>query len=241
MAKLTSPLIVYLPDTRGVEISPFGKGNLKIGPGVFTYSRLAGKYTLLGTCPGSTPECEDICYAKRITGIVRQQYKANSESAFVPELPQDARLVRIHVSGDFDAPDYINNWCQRLQERPDVTAWAYTRSWRVKALLPALERLRAMPNVQLFASMDVSTEELPPAGWRIAWIEGDTRVIGDGENRWAVETALGMPIWNPTTARWPVKGHPAYVCPEQTQRKVNCAECRYCFDGKRHDVIFLKH
>jgi hypothetical protein len=237
MAKLTSPLIVYLPDTRGVEISPFGRGNWKIGPGVFTYSRLAGKYTLLGTCPGSTPECEDICYAKRITGIVRQQYKANSESAFVPALPQDARLVRIHVSGDFDAPDYINNWCQRLQERPDVTAWAYTRSWRVKALLPALERLRAMPNVQLFASMDVSTEELPPAGWRIAWIDGDPRLkpTRSSEHRW-IDTDYSD--WNSMLTGVPQLG---YICPEQTQRRVNCEQCRYCFDGQKHDVIFLRH
>lgn len=42
MATLSHPLTVYLPDTRGVVVSPFGRGNLKIGPGVYTYSRLPG-------------------------------------------------------------------------------------------------------------------------------------------------------------------------------------------------------
>ena len=98
--KLTSPLIVYLPDTRGVEISPFGKGNTKIGQDVYTYSRLA-EYT----CPGATEECLEICYAKRIVGPVRDQYALNSQTADVPPLPRDCRLLRIHISGDFDSPD----------------------------------------------------------------------------------------------------------------------------------------
>ena len=237
--KLTAPLIVYLPDTRGVEISPFGRGNLKLGPGVYTYSRVAGNAALqensyLGTCPGSTPECESICYAKRIKGDVLDIYEWNSRSSDVPELPADARLVRIHVSGDFNHVEYINSWCQRLQERPDVTAWAYTRSWRVPSLLLALERLRAMPNVQLFASMDKSTVELPPAGWRIAWIDGDSRLFECSSPEHRVATHNGDPL----TTRFESLG---YICPEQTGRKVNCEECRYCFDGQKHDVIFLNH
>lgn len=223
-------LTVYLPDTRGVVLSPFGKGNLKLGPNVYTYSRLAGRYELMGTCPGSTPECEEICYAKRITGVVREQYYRNSQTPVVPKLPDDARYLRIHVSGDFDTKEYIYNWCDELELRPDVTAWAYTRSWRVPELVEPLEMLRRLPNIQLFASMDLSTEEAPPAGWRIAWIDGDYRVQGESDNRRIMQLSREGETWR--------RG---YVCPEQTGRKVNCEECRYCFDGKRHDVIFLKH
>jgi hypothetical protein len=222
-------LVVHLPDTRGVVISPFGKGNLKLGPNVYTYSRVAGKYELMGTCPGSTPECEEICYAKRITGIVREQYRVNSLRSTVPELPEDARYLRIHVSGDFDTPDYINGWRGRLLQRPDVTAWAYTRSWRVPHLAEWLEELRALPNMQLFASMDISTKEMPPAGWRVAWIDEDHRAnLTDTklDNRLTIHDG---------TIGW------GYVCPEQTGRKVNCEQCRYCFDGQKHDVIFLQH
>lgn len=42
MSQITKPLTVYIPDTRGVVLSRYGLGNLKIGPGVHTYSRLPG-------------------------------------------------------------------------------------------------------------------------------------------------------------------------------------------------------
>ena len=164
MTQLARPLIVYLPDTRGVEISRYGRGNMKLGASVFTYSRPAGQPTEdgWGTCPGSTAECEAVCYAKRIGGDVFDVYQRNVGND-VPPIPDEARLLRIHVSGDFDTPEYIRAWIARLRERPDVTAWAYTRSWRCHSLLEFLEELRALPNVQLFASMDASTPELPPA------------------------------------------------------------------------------
>ncbi len=111
-----------------------------------------------------------------------------------------------------------------LAARSDVTAWAYTRSWRVPELLPALERLRLLPNVQLFASMDKSTVETPPAGWRRAWIDGDGRLGNDNQH---IQTVLD--------------GAKSYICPEQTKRKASCQKCGYCFAGKRGDVTFLQH
>lgn len=227
MGKLI-PVTLHLPDQRGVEISPFGRGNVKIGPSVYTYSRVAGRGTFLGTCPGSTDECEAICYAKRIQGPVLEQYVKNSQTADVPPIPRECRLLRIHVSGDFDSPEYVYNWLDRLEARPDVTAWTYTRSWRVPSILPALEDLRKLPNIQVFASMDTSTEELPPPGWRIAWIEGDERLI---------------PTRSPHhfVTGYDDEGWVGYVCPEETGRKENCEKCRYCFDGKKHDVVFLRH
>lgn len=212
---------IYLPDERGVYLSAYGRGNAKIGLDVFTYSRLPGR--LAGTCPGSTVECEAICYAKRIGGVVRERYSENSATSQVPPIPLECRLLRIHVSGDFDTVDYIDHWHARLAERSDVTAWAYTRSWRVPALLPALERLRTLPNLQLFASMDASTREAAPEGWRRAWIDGDLRGgEGDANRRTFDDT-------------------PSYVCPEERGVKADCVACGYCLQGERYDVTFLKH
>jgi hypothetical protein len=273
--KTTKPLIVYLPDTRGVEISRYGRGNLKLGASVYTYSRPAGdKWRGIidssagrlktkqdwGTCPGSTDECEKICYAKRIGGPVWDVYKRNAFDD-VPPIPDDCTLLRLHVSGDFDTVAYIENWIARLLERttmrfaleenfslhngpqgaapvvrtlPPVMCWTYTRSWRVPELLPALERLRALPNVQLFASLD-STSELPPAGWRRAWIDGDLRLANFDGVQWtygphpASDNQLGP------------DGIMSYVCPEETGRKPDCESCRYCFEGQHNDVTFLKH
>lgn len=231
-------LMVTLPDTRGVTLNPWMQGNLKIGPTVYTYSRLAGKYTLMGTCPGSTPECEEICYAKRIDGIVAMEYLKNSRTSNVPELPEDAKLVRIHISGDFDSVPYIATWILRLRQRPDVTCWAYTRSWRVPALLGQLEILRALPNMQLFASMDVSAEDMPPAGWRIAWIDGDPRA-GEVAN---IEAHAENPTWlNRFQLLRTASGTKTLICPEETKGVVNCEECTYCFNGVRNDVTFLRH
>lgn len=228
--QLTGTLPVYLPDSRAVEISSYGLGNTKIGPNVYTFSRIAGARTddnPMGTCPGATRECESICYAKRIGGIVKTIYHTNSIGPRVPPIPDDCQILRVHISGDFDSVDYIENWVQRMQQRPDVTMWAYTRSWRVPSLLPALEVLRALPNVQLFASMDVSTVEVPPTGWRRAWIEGDSRECEGG--------SIGD--FNNLT----FDGTTTYICPEQVGRRQTCQECRYCFSGQTRDVTFLRH
>lgn len=279
------PVTVYLPDMRGVEISRYGFGNYKIGFGVFTYSRLAGAPQPFaqramaremglamrpqGTCPGATVECEAICYAKRISGPNVEQYQRNSITDQVPPIPAECKVLRIHISGDFDSVSYIQQWIARLRERPDVTCWAYTRSWRVRDLLPHLVELRALPNMQLFASMDPTCKELPPIGWRRAWIH---RQEPNGE--WPMETRLVAPK---TTSIYPLKfvkpievttfnsehsqfvgmphnlvavthetselicRTPAYVCPEETGRKQDCLACGYCFEGQKHDVVFLEH
>ena len=55
-------LTYYLVDDRRAIRSPWGKGNPKIGAGIYTYSRVPG---IRGTCPGATEECERLCYSKR--------------------------------------------------------------------------------------------------------------------------------------------------------------------------------
>jgi hypothetical protein len=276
MSKITDAdkkkqLTVYLPDTRGVTISRFGIGNLKIGLGVHTYSRLPGSpshYALglrtdggtrrigalsgdqsafKGTCPGATKECQDICYAARPVaenGPVAEMWLKNSATEDVPmELPPDCKILRLHISGDFSSRGYIDGWYALLANRPDVKVWAYTRSWRVPELLPALDRLRSLPNVQVFASVDKTTDDKEITSitnayirdgrepWRLAWIDGDYRGnrTYDSGGAWR-ETMFGGD-----------GGGRTLVCPEEAGTKANCLECKYCFDGRRFDVTFLKH
>lgn len=286
--EIKNPLVVYLPDTRGVRQSRFGRGNLKIGPTVYTYSKLPGHPAKLalgmdpetdgysfnhGTCPGATEECQRICYARRVVeekDVVNHMWVTNGIfNDDVPPLPEDARLVRVHVSGDFDTVAYIANWYHRLAERPDVTCWAYTRSWRVPELLAALERLRALPNVQLFASMDKSTPELPPSEPYCSchpMVGTATQGITH-----AHDCVLNLPDWKPWRRAW-IDGDPRagevlavrahtevaetiagfalirteddiknLICPEETKAVKNCEECGFCFAGLRNDVIFLEH
>lgn len=218
-------LVVHIPDTRGVHVSPWGRGNLKLGQskGFYTYSKLPGLPSPHGgSCPGATDTCLRVCYAFRVreTPLVWQMWTENTKQGLgVPRLPRDAKVVRFHVSGDFDSIGYVISWCIAADQNPDVRFFGYTRSWRVPELLPDLERLRVLPNVQLFASVDESSKDKyqwPPDGWRWAW-------LGEPHLR---------TIWRPA---------PAYVCPETTGRKPNCEACNYCILGKRGDVVFPLH
>lgn len=213
-------MTTYLIEDRRAEVSPWGRGNYKLGtgPGIYTYSKLPGKQQ---SCPGSTPSCEAACYAKRMVldPFLLALMQRNTEAgAALPPLPNDAWLVRGHISGDFDSVEYIEVWAALAEAQPAVWFWFYTRSWRVSVMLPALEQLRALPNVQLWASVD-SDSELPPDGWRRAWLGSDTRL---GERR-AFDGAL------------------APTCPEQTGRVPSCDACGYCFKPLHGDVRFITH
>lgn len=271
--QITNPLVVYLPDTRGVTVSRYGRGNMKIGSGVYTYSRLPGhpSRTALGlrhldadghtepedgwrgTCPGATEECQSICYAARPVaelGPVASMWLQNTGKDDVPPIPEDAKLIRLHISGDFDTVAYIRNWFDRIVNRPDVKMWAYTRSWRVPELLQALEDLRNLPNVQLLASMDPSCDEMPPKGWRRSWIwrerptdkgpaEHRLRYLREGEVM-TYQSHQGQTLYRGHN-QLAIDNTPSLVCPEETGKTPNCETCRYCFDGERNDVTFLEH
>lgn len=253
-------LIVYLPDTRGTRHSRYGNGNLKIGLEVKTYSRLPGKtgksalgippaYTAGGwggTCPGATDECQRICYAERVVeemDVVAGMWLKNSMTEDVPPIPPDIKYLRLHVSGDFTSPTYIWNWIKRLQERPEVKCWVYTRSWRVPDLMFHLERMRALPNVQMFASIDISTpdhevEMISRAGWRRAWIDGDPRAGTPIKIMAHTEGAVAFAAFALQKTDDGVK---SLICPEETKAVANCVECGFCIAGNRNDVTFLQH
>lgn len=142
--------------------------------GSYTWSRSPGV-----TCPGASDWCELNCYARKFSARwanVREAW-ARNDGPRVESLPTDCRLLRLHVSGDFDTAPYIRAWARELSRRPDVKAWAYTRAWAVPRLWKALQVLRAVPTLQLFASCD-PTMPTPPEGWRVAWIRGDPRAKG---------------------------------------------------------------
>lgn len=256
-------LTIYVPDSRGVTVSRFGKGNAKIGmDGVYTYSRLPGSterhplghsghprfQSTTGTCPGATEECQSICYASRPVaelGPVAQMWLGNTLTEDVPQvLPPDAKIVRIHVSGDFTSNDYIRSWRALAAKYPEVRFFGYTRSWRVPELLDELNNLRALPNVQLFASMDKSTPGAPPAGWRTAWIAGDPRLFDANPEPGVLARFDPKQVRN-HCATFIRDGqretHTSFTCPEQTKHRTDCQQCRYCIEGGRHDVTFLQH
>ncbi len=119
------------------------------------------------TCPGMTKECGPKCYAAtlmRIYPSVDAKYARNLELANSPEfvsymianIPADCQF-RIHVSGDFKDAKYTRQWVKICAARPDVTFYAYTRSWQLKQMWNAIQALHALPNVNVNLSVDDET------------------------------------------------------------------------------------
>lgn len=240
-------MTVHLVEDRRARISPWGLGNSKLGAHVYTYSLPAGR-TMMGSCPGATLTCLDLCYALRMataTNGLRARYERNyltREGLTADGLPADAEVVRIHVSGDFDTADYVGQWISLVRSRPEVRFFGYTRSWTLgHEMLQSLERLSGEPNVQLFASVDADhtdeqVREIHGRGWRVAWLANDQRVYQHGEGLGFLDDNL--PMWSLPDD---TPNQMALVCPEERGRKDSCEDCRYCIDGRRNDVIFLVH
>lgn len=158
-------------------------GNSKVGR-VWTFSLPS-----FVTCPGASAWCRGHCYAwrfERLRPNCRRAYVRNLALSLEPDrfvahvlnsLPEDAPLVRVHVGGDYYSKEYLDSWQDICEARPDTRFWSYTRSWSVATLRPALEQLRALPNDQLFASVDPDMT-LSPEHWRTAFIEIDPRASG---------------------------------------------------------------
>jgi len=160
-----------------------GEGNIKVGE-VFNFSLPS-----ITTCPGASRWCLKHCYAyryERLRPACRKAYRHNLALAQDTEkfirtligiLPRIMPCFRIHVSGDLFSAAYCKAWIRICSEFPQTRFWAYTRSWSVAELLAPLDQLRALENVNLFASTD-QTMPLPPEGWRVAFIDADPRAHG---------------------------------------------------------------
>lgn len=194
-------------------------GNSKLGKGI-------GKVSLpaVQTCPGRG-DCEKFCYAAKLmqrfpayNNMVQthQQILEESPDGYKAQVIADIdyqgfKVVRIHESGDFYSVEQINLWAEIAQEMPSVVFYAYTRSWTVPDLKPAIEAFMALPNVSVRASVEPG--ETVPVGWAYT-----TVVAKDHQER-------------------PDGG---IICHEQTGKKANCADCKVCWISKA-PVLFQMH
>ena len=109
---------------------------------------------------------------------------------------------------------------------PAATFYFYTRSWRVEAVRPVLERVAGLENVRAWYSADAETgcPESPPAGVRVAWLQTDggepvagDLVFRDGPLRGSRSPRTALPL----------------VCPSETpaghRAGVNCGNCGHCW------------
>jgi hypothetical protein len=137
------------------------QGNKKVGKAVYTFSLPAKT-----TCPGRTVFCQNYCYGlyghfgmANVQASTANKLKETEKADFVANMiaeitKRGVNTLRIHVTGDFYNTDYIEKWINIATACPSVTFYAYTRSWRVAEMLPALTRLAALPNFSLWLSTD---------------------------------------------------------------------------------------
>ncbi len=156
--------------------------------------------------------------------------KISKNSKFVDDMKLSiplGGLLRLHGGGDFYTPKYARDWWYILRDRPDVTAWAYTRSWAVKGFIRDLRRLNNLPNVEIMLSHDHQMPHPHDQGY------DDFRTAYMAENN-EEEDPLADVVFRLQHHRKTVKKTfgKSIVCPTENGEKdpgINCAVCRHCF------------
>lgn len=212
------------------------------------------------TCPGKTAECSRDCYAAnlmRIYPAVDAKYRRNLEVTYHPgfvdymvdTIPADCQF-RIHVSGDFFHPDYVRKWLEIAVRRPDVTFYAYTRSWRIPEIWEQIKILHALRNVNVNLSVDDETgapKGLTAYMMRWCYLTKTDNVptwirpidIVFRSNHLGHKKRRKNAIAKGETPPPLVKRLGGQVCPlEQGQDIPNfsCAKCRLCVDKPAREV-----
>lgn len=207
-------------------------GNTKTGPQIALFN-----LPRVDTCPGATALCVKHCYIKRTNRFPQVRpshqlrYEASLKDDFVQKMVADIvkcrkKILRVHTSGDFYGEKYIADWVDIVKQTPETAYYAYTRSWRVPRLMRQLDRLRRLPNMQLWWSSDSETGA-PPEGV-VAYMSVDDSDIPE------FGASLVFRVKR-DTMRTMVGG--VNVCPlESGQPKLKengltCAKCRLCFSN----------
>jgi len=92
------------------------------------------------TCPFAK-DCVKYCYAQKgnytrfpvVQELMEQKYKISKTAEFIPLMNEEIRKkkathIRIHDSGDFYSPQYLNKWVDIAKQNTNVIFYAYTKS-----------------------------------------------------------------------------------------------------------------
>jgi hypothetical protein len=127
----------------------------------------------------------------------------------------------------YDAP-YVRKWIAIAKACSSTTFYVYTRSWRVKAMLPALTELAKCKNVRMWWSTDKDTHAIDGAPPRVR----NVRVA-----HFVADQLERVPAYADLVFRDQHKPIEKYrngrlVCPAengvQYQFKMTCSDCKLC-------------
>lgn len=143
-------------------------GNTKLGRSVWTWSIPAAT-----TCPGASEACLSVCYARRgfmvmpsVSRAHHRNWELSKQDDFADLMVAEiikrrAKLLRIHVAGDFYSAEYLVKWLDIIRRCPATLFYAYTRSWTQPTIAPDIQTLAREANVKLWLSFDHSMP-VPP-------------------------------------------------------------------------------
>jgi hypothetical protein len=206
-------------------------GNGKLGEAIHHFDLPA-----VATCPGRTAVCEQVCYANRgrfNTKSIRDRLAWNREQSslpdFAPRLVEEIRrkgvlVLRLHVSGDFYSAEYADFWLTVMRACPQARYYFYTRSWRVPAIVPAIERMAGLANCRAWYSIDEETgiPTVIPSGVRLAYVQTSRQRPARADLVFRVRGLRKQPRLELPT-----------VCPQETPaghgQGINCGSCGVCF------------
>lgn len=211
------------------------QGNLKLGRSIFHFDLPA-----VTTCPGRSPTCERVCYARESRFHLRT-VKERLDWCFQQSLAEDfagrmaeeiyrkgVLVVRLHVSGDFFNAEYAAKWLEVMRKCPTTRYYFYTRSWQVPEIANALEHMAGLECCRAWYSIDRDTgppSSVPP-GVRLAYLQVDEADLEVPDR-----TDLMFRVRRLRRQSQPV-GLPL-VCPSETplgrSRQVNCGNCAHCW------------
>ncbi|GEM_PF-1561058 len=216
---------------RGVHLSP---GNKKTGTtGKFYGSVFVWNLPAVATCPGASGWCLEHCYnadprtdlfpvddwAKNWWMVINQPQALYDNIVEQLSGCKEPRAVRLHSSGDFFSPDYVEFWTSVARRAKDTVFWAYTRSWTITEIVPSLQRFVSLGNVELFGSWDPTMAEMPPSSWRRSHVYVDAQEASNHRRN----DRRGL------------------ICPEQMNLVTSCASCGFCMRPISKDVLFYFH
>lgn len=135
------------------------------------------------------------------------------------------RILRIHVSGDFDTVEYVRNWTEIADKAEKTVFYAYTRSWVDPELIGPLAVLGRRENVRLYFSWDRSMPAPPKRkGIRTCYLSEDD---SDLPNR---KTDLIFRDKPKSVLKKDRKGN--QVCPyDNGITETDCRRCGICWEN----------
>ena len=121
--------------------SKIKKTSKKFGVRLFNFGITAYKSQRTGKmiCPFAD-KCVKYCYAQKgayiwsnVSPAFEKRYEATLREDFVEIMSAEIRkkradFVRVHDSGDFYSPAYLNKWLEIAKQNPSVNFYAYTNS-----------------------------------------------------------------------------------------------------------------